>query len=494
MTGVDNDRPVEQGFAVSGSLSAPSPAEDDGLARSAPSAAGVDAAEILAFLDDVEAAGLELHDLMIWRDGAVVAEAWHWPYGAGRLRMTHSMTKSFTACAIGLLIDEGRLALSDRVASFFPEAEIAPDTRQARMTVEDLLTMRSGHASEVSGSIWRSIETSWIREFFRIPVVYEPGTRHVYSSAASYMLSAIVTRITGETIETYLTPRLFEPLGMAEVRWDIGPDGVNPGGNGISMRTADALKLGILHAQKGVWQDRQILPRAWVEAATRAHGVPDYGYHWVVGDGYYAALGVFVQMVVVFPEADAVIALNSAMDESRVLLPHLRKHFPAAFARSGSAADDAALAGRLAGWPATPPLPSLAAGDAAALTGDWSVQGNMLGISAIRLKFDGDAMRLSLTDTEGEHGVVAGHERWIETTTDLRGASLHHGYRLKDAPTVAGGRWIAANEYELVLHFVESAFRDTFRFRYARGELAIERFVNINSGDRAWPLLTAVRA
>src|SRR3546814_15845010 len=83
---------------------------------------------------------------------------------------------------------------------------------------------------------------------------------------------------------------------MGEVQWDIGPDGVNPGGNGISIRTADALKLGILHAQKGVWQGRQVLPRAWVEAATHAHGVPDDGYHWVVGDGYYAALGVFVQM------------------------------------------------------------------------------------------------------------------------------------------------------------------------------------------------------
>src|SRR3546814_726007 len=166
MIGVDNDRPVEQGFAVSGSISAPSPVEDDGLARSAPSAAGVDAAQILAFIDDVEAAGLELHDLMIWRGGAVVAEAWRWPYGADRLRMTHSMTKSFTACAIGLLIDEGRLALSDRVASFFPEAEIAPDTRQARMTVEDLLTMRSGHASEVSG---RSEEhTSELQSLMRI--------------------------------------------------------------------------------------------------------------------------------------------------------------------------------------------------------------------------------------------------------------------------------------------------------------------------------------
>ena len=480
---------------MSGSRTAPTTnSEGDGLARIAPSAARVDAAEISAFLDDVETAGLELHNLMIWRDGAVVAEAWRWPYGADRLRMTHSMTKSVTACAIGLLIDEGLLALSDRVASFFPEAEIEPDTRQARMTVEDLLTMRSGHASEVSGSIWRGIQTSWVREFFRIPVVFEPGTKHVYSSAASYMLSAIVTRITGETVDAYLKPRLFEPLGMGEVQWDVGPDGINPGGNGISMHTADALKLGILHAQMGVWKGKKILPRWWVEAATRPHGVPDYGYHWVIGDDYYAALGVFVQMVIVFPGANAVIALNSAMDESRVLLPHLRKHFPAAFAGSGGADADHALARRLASWPTEPPLLSLADGDAALIDGLWSVRENGLGILAIRLAFEGDRLRLTLVDTEGEHGVEAGHECWVETTTDLRGASLHHGYRLTDTPTIAGGRWIAPNEYELVLHFIESAFRDTFRFRYSRGELSIERFVNINSGDRTWPLLTAIRA
>src|SRR3546814_15057998 len=134
------------------------------------------------------------------------------------------------------------------------------------------------------------------RVFCRIPGVKDPARRRCYSGSASCLLAAIVTRVRGETIEAYLTPRLFEPLGMAEVRWDIGPDAVNPGGNGISMRTADALKLGILHAQKVVWQDRQRLPRAWVEAATRAHRVPAYGYPWVVGAGYYAAPGVFLQM------------------------------------------------------------------------------------------------------------------------------------------------------------------------------------------------------
>jgi CubicO group peptidase (beta-lactamase class C family) len=478
---------------VAASTSATVPAHGDGLTRGTPRSVGVDAAAISAFLDDVESTGLELHNLMIWRDGAVITEAWRWPYSADRLRMTHSMTKSITACAIGLLIDEGRLALTDTVAGFFPEVDIEPLSRQARMTVEDLLTMRSGHAEEVSGSIWRGIETSWVTEFFRIPVEHEPGTKHVYSSAASYMLSAIVTRITGETISSYLTPRLFEPLGIAHMRWDVGPDGVNPGGNGVSLRSADALKLGILHAQGGVWQGRQILPRQWVEQATRAHGVPDYGYHWVIGDGYFAALGVFVQMVIVFPDSNLVIALNSAMEESRVLLPHLLKHFPAAFTGGGDAASDAVLARRLARWSDTPPLPALTDDDAAPLAGIWAVRDNPLGIADLQLTFDGDRVHLELTDAEGAHGVVAGHMCWRETTTDLRGASLHHGYRLRDAPTVAGGRWIAPNEYELVLHFAESAFRDCFRFRLAGDELTMERSVNINSGRRAWPQLIADR-
>jgi CubicO group peptidase (beta-lactamase class C family) len=464
----------------------------DGLARSTPSSAGVDAAKISAFLDDVEVAGLELHNLMIWRNDAVVAEAWRWPYSAERLRLTHSMTKSVTACAIGLLIEEGRLALTDRVGDFFPDAGIASDTPQARMTVEDLLTMRAGHDSEVSGSIWRGIKTSWVDEFFRIPVVHEPGTKHVYSSAASYMLSAIVTKVTGQTIDDYLKPRLFEPLGM-NMRWDLGPDGINPGGNGISCISADALKLGILHVQKGVWQGRQILPRQWVEVATKAHGVPDYGYHWVVGNGYFAALGVFVQMVIIFPEAKAVIMLNSAMEESRVLLPHLLKHFPAAFSGGGTDEADRALAQRLAAWPNIPPLISATPGDPALLAGAWSVRDNSLGITSVRLGFEADGIQLELTGPDGDLRVEAGHDRWIETTSDLGGAALHHGYRLQDTPTIAGGRWITPTEYELTLHFVETAFRDRFRFQLVAGELVIGRSVNINSDKRTWPLLTATR-
>ena len=469
----------------------------DGLRRGSPSSAGVDSREVLGFIQDVEAAGLELHNLMLWRDGAVVAEGWHWPYSADRLRMTHSMTKSVTACAIGMLVDAGRLALDQKVAPLFPEVALDPDSPAARMTVEDLLTMRSGQGTEVSGSIWRGIATSWIAEFFRIPFDHEPGTTYVYSSAASYMLSAIVTRITGETCFDFLKPRLFDPLGITDIRWDVGPDGINPGGNGISFTTADGLKLGILHAQKGLWQGQRILSERWVAEATRIHtGEPgdQYGYHWVVGDGYFAMLGVFVQMVRVFPGSNAVLAFNAAMDESRVVLPHIERHFPAAFANGTDAAADTALAERLAGWSTRPDFASSVPANPDVFAGRWTMASNDKGLTGIAFELGADEVRVTLEDHEGAHMVVAGRDDWTLEPAYLPGADLHHGYRMDGMPVAAGLRWLADNRIELVVHYLEAAFRDTFVFTADGDRLAMERSVNINSGARAWPAMTATRA
>jgi len=483
---------------VASSSSSVTPASPDGLRRGSPSSAGVDSREILGFIDDVEAAGLELHNLMLWRDGLVVAEGWHWPYSGDRLRMTHSMTKSVTACAIGMLVDAGRLTLDQKVAPLFPEVAIDPDSRAARMTVEDLLTMRSGQGTEVSGSIWRGITTSWIAEFFRIPFDHEPGTTYVYSSAASYMLSAIVTRVTGQTIHDFLKPRLFDPLGITNIRWDVGPDGINPGGNGISFTTADGLKLGILHAQHGLWQGQRLLSEHWVAEATRIHaGEPgdQYGYHWVVSDGHFAMLGVFVQMVRVFPGSNAVLAFNAAMNESKVVTPHLDRHFPAAFGNGNGtdAAADAALAERLARWSERPSFVSTAPIDTAAFAGRWTMAPNDKGLTGLAFDFDQDEARITLSDGEGEHLLIAGRDAWTIAPTYLPGADLHHGYRMDGMPAAAGLRWIADKRIELVIHFLESAFRDTFVFTVDGERLMMDRSVNINAGARAWPTMAAVR-
>jgi len=465
----------------------------DGLRRGAPSAFGVDARTVGAFLDDVERAGLELHGFMLWRSGAVVAEGWHWPYRADRLRMMHSVTKSITGCAIGFLVEEGRLSLDARVADFFPTEAAAADPRTRFLTVEHLLSMRTGHAVEVSGALWRGIESSWVAEFFRIPVEHDPGTVHVYSSAASYMLSAIVTRVTGKTIHDYLRPRLFQPLGITSERWDIGPDGFNPGGNGIDLTLPDALKFGILHAQRGVWAGQQILPAEWIDAATQPQGSERYGHHWVVGDGYYAALGVFVQMVAIWPEQGVVLAITGAMEDSSVLLPHLRRHFPGAFRSNCDPASDETLRRRLEAWSQPPKVtPSASAREIEIDRSTWIVDQNDLGISRLSFETTGATVTLMLHDRRGSHDITAAFEGWRETTTDMPGSTLHHGYCIS-GPVVAGARWLSDTTLEMTWHFVETAFRDTVVVDFEDDELVLNRSVNINSGNRAWPTLVARR-
>ncbi|HET6971250.1 MAG TPA: serine hydrolase [Phenylobacterium sp.] len=467
----------------------------DGLSRGAPSGAGVDADAVIAFLDEVEARGLELHSFMLYRAGRVVAEAWWWPFGPERPRIMHSLAKSLTSCAIGLAIADGALSLDDKVIGFFPEHLPARvDANLAAMTVEDLLTMRTGHASEVGGSLWRGIDASWIDEFFKIPVVHPPGATYVYSSAASYMLAAILHRATGKTLHQYLRPRLFEPLSIRGETWDVGPDGINPGGNGFTGKTSDVLKLGALMAQGGVWEGRQLLPRAWVELATRPHANNGrYGYHWVTYEnGAYAAVGMFVQMVMVFPDQGATLALTGAIESSENVLPVIFEHFPTAFRAAPFRATgaDARLKARLASIAGERRLP------AAGVDGDWSraahsfaVEPNPLGVIELRFEITADACVFHITDAEGRHSVACGRETWIEGQTDVPGRELHHGYRLRGATVVARARWLDATTLEMVWIFADTAFRDTVTCRFAQGRVSVDREVNINSAARRHPTL-----
>ncbi len=472
----------------------------DGLTRADPSAAGVDADAVVAFLNDVEAAGLDLHAFMLHRNGKVVAEGWRWPYRADRPRNLHSVVKSFTACAIGLALEEGLFKLDDKVVSFFPEVEVVAESDQAwltAMTMEDLLTMRVGHAGETSGAEWRSLTTSWIAEFFKIPIVQEPGTAFMYTSAASYMLSAILSRAAGVTLHEYLKPRIFEPMGIEGETWDIGPDGINPGGNGLIARTADLLKLGVLHAQNGVWEGRRLLPARWVETATTAHGEPvKYGYHWWTRpDGSYSAIGKFVQMTTVFPLHGATLAVTGAIKGSAKLFPHIDRHFPAAFRdhiEDGIAAD-ARLKSRLTAWqspdaPAAWKAPYERAGadtNAACTSGQtqrFHMYPNPHGVSELQFEFADETCVFRLTDTRGEHIVVAGLGRWLEGRTNMPGSDLHHGYEFDNSPVVARACWLDNTRLQMTWIFPETAFRDTAICEFSGETVTFKREVNINGG------------
>ncbi|MGY2401816.1 serine hydrolase domain-containing protein [Pseudomonas sp. SDO5271_S396] len=471
------------------------PISYDGLPRASASSVGVDPDRLIAFLDEVKAAGLDLHGFMLHRHGHVVAEGWTWPVDPNEPRVLHSMAKSFTGCAIGLAIDEGLLRLDDRLVSFFPD-DVPPDAdpRLADMTVEHLLTMRTGHASNTSGSVWRGIATSWIAEFFKIPLAYAPGTEYVYTSAASYMLSALINRVTGQTLHQYLKPRLFQPLAIHNETWDIGPDGVNPGGNGLTAPVSAALKLAVLHAQNGVWEGRQVLPAAWVEAATQPQGGPDsrYGYHWMMKPRpAFSALGVFVQMAAVYREQNATLVLVGGMKNSAEIVPFIERYFPAVLGADPciNPEADARLERRLASMAERPALVSACAapGDS---TRVFTMAPNSLGVQQLSFDVAGDVLTFALTDEHTTHRVQVGIEHWLSGLTSLPGRALHHGYEFHDAQIVAGARWLDAQTLEMTWIYPQTAFRDRVVCVFEGDGVSFARTVNVNSAEREQAVLT----
>jgi len=469
--------------------------DSDGVQRSQTHEAGISAAGILHFLNEAESQNLDLHALLVARNGKLAVELYRWPYNATRPRIGHSLAKAFTSAAIGLAIAEDHLRLTDRVIDFFPEylPPVVSDNLRA-MTVRDLLTMRTGHAEETSGSIWRAIKTSWIAEFLNIPVVHRPGEVYLYTSAASYMLAAVFTKATGQNLHAYLRPRLFKPLGIVGETWDIGPDGINPGGNGLTCKVPDLLKFGMLHLNKGLWNGVRILSEQWIEEATRPIGDSAYGYHWVTGpQGEFFAMGLFGQFIAMFPVHDAVVVLNSALNRpdacSGAWVPLLHRHladfFPHAIAATTA---EWQLEARIAAL-VQPPI--LSSSVKASLTGvhSYDIDSNDLGIDRISFFFETDRCTVTMSYPGAEHSIVVGIDLWLEGVTDIPGAQLHHGYGATPTRVVAGAFWQSKNRFPMTWIFAEMTFRDTVECKFERDRLIFQRSVNVNSGAMSWPVL-----
>ena len=291
--------------------------------RSAPEAQGISSAAILAFVDEAEQKLNALHSLMIVRHGQVVAEGWWGPYAADEPHMLFSLSKSFTSTAVGLAIADGKLKLDDPVLGFFPdEAPAEPSANLKAMRIRDLLTMSTGHHDEDVRDFPYTGDESVVKNFLARPVSHKPGTFFFYNTPASYMLSAIVQKVTGQTVVDYLKPRLFEPLGIENPTWDASKQGVSLGGFGLNVRTEDIARFGQLYLQKGQWQGKQLVPAAWVETATSrqmsngssptSDWEQGYGYQfWRSRHGFYRGDGAHGQFCLILPQYDAVIAITS---------------------------------------------------------------------------------------------------------------------------------------------------------------------------------------
>ncbi len=293
------------------------------LPRSTPEQQGVSSAAVSRFLDAIKASGQEFHSLMIIRHGHVIAEAWWHPYSSEHRQQLYSLSKSFTGTAIGFAVSEGLITVEDPVISFFKDekpAEISDNL--AALKVKHLLSMSVGHAKDSIMIIEKSpAGTPWAKTFLSLPVVFKPGSQFMYNSGASFMLSAIIKKITGKTAHEYLKPRLYDPLEITTATWTENPDGINMGASHLRMRTEDIAKFGQLYLQKGMWKGKHVLSKDWVAVASAKqieNGKYDsswgfgYGYQfWLNPPGGFRADGAFGQYSMVLPEHDTVVAITS---------------------------------------------------------------------------------------------------------------------------------------------------------------------------------------
>ncbi|MWC27957.1 serine hydrolase domain-containing protein [Paenibacillus sp. MMS18-CY102] len=293
------------------------------LPRTTPESVGLPNESVHAFLDELEQKALAIHSFMIIRDGKVAAEGWWEPFGADIPHFIFSITKSFTSTAVGLAVQEGLLTVEDKVASYFPEEmPEQPSERLLAMRVRDLLAMASGHSGDPTEAAIQE-GRDWIRAFLHAPLDYAPGEHFTYSSGATHMLGLIVEKASGERLEQYLAPRIFEPLGIQVDYWMTLPEGNVAGGWGLCLRLEDVAKLGLLYLQRGIWEGERLLDENWIEASA-ALQVPNgteensdwstgYGYQlWRCRFGAYRFAGLFTQKCVIIPQCNTIVALNCA--------------------------------------------------------------------------------------------------------------------------------------------------------------------------------------
>lgn len=293
------------------------------LPRSTPEAEGISSVHIERFFRALDACGeIRVHSVAVLRHGRLIAEGSFRPYSAAYPHMMFSMSKSVTGMAVGMLVRDGMLSLDEKIVDIFSDKGVLlRSPRVNSITVRHLLNMTSGIRFNEVGSV---VERDWVRAFLLADCLFEPGTEFSYNSMNSYLLSAIVRKRSGMGLREYLTPRLFEPLGIPEVTWETCPLGIEKGGWGLYLRVGDMAKLGQLFLQNGRWNvdgtEQQLVPEQWVKDSTRIE-IPTregdhadgYGYQlWNFNaKGAYQFNGIFGQYVIVLPERDMVVAITS---------------------------------------------------------------------------------------------------------------------------------------------------------------------------------------
>ena len=293
-------------------------AQTGDLQRSTPESQGLSSKQVLQVIDTLMAqTDTDIHGIMILRHGKVVAEKYNHPWGAPYGHTLYSCSKTFTAVAVGLAMADTLLTLDTRLSDVLPDKlPLEPSDSLLQITVRDLLTMRSGLPVDTR---MRTVSRDWTRTYLAQPMVAQPGALFAYDSIDTYLLSAMVQRVTGKTVMGLLRERIFAPMHITQAYWEESPEGITCGGWGLYLQLESMAKFGQLLVQRGMWAGRQLVPTEWVDQMlTKQVDVPNgtrYGYHiWQCPyPDMWRADGAYGEYIFVLPGTDMVVAITQCM-------------------------------------------------------------------------------------------------------------------------------------------------------------------------------------
>ena len=478
------------------------------LVRSTPESQGVSSEGIIDFLNAIDTGKVEFHSFMFIRHGKVISEGWWEPYSPGSKHIMYSASKTFTATGIGLAISENRLKITDKVVSFFPAS--VPDTLSdymQEMTVRDLLMMSTGQDVEPR----RGQNDDQIRSFLLKAPTDKPGTIFRYNNTATFMLSAIVQQVTGETLFEYLQPRIFKPLGLKGIDWDLSPQGINLGMIGLRLHTEDMAKFGQLLLQNGKWNGKQLVPAEWVSEATSrkidsrggneriSADVNDWfqGYCYQMWRGRHNSVrldGMAGQFVILLPDQDAVVVLTANAQNTQREMDLVWDYLLPAIKSEGQLPEDTdsynELQKRASSLNINPSATkSVTSSFVPKISGKSIVFGeNNYGIKEIKFSFNNDYCLLTYIKDSGTNSLKAGMDSWRyseSSLTSLLSAQRPASPKSRDAnysilqPVIkcaASYSWTDDSSLELTARFVEESISGEgviFRFAEQQGKINV---------------------
>jgi CubicO group peptidase (beta-lactamase class C family) len=458
------------------------------LPTSSPSAQGVDALGVLALVDALEAGDHDPHSLVIARHGHVIARGWWAPYAPDHVQLVYSLSKSFTATAVGLLVDDGRLSLDQPVLDLLPPGDLPPDVevpdRYRRLTLGHCLTMATGHDAEGWGpGVMRAAQESGtsgdgsdpvLAAVLATPPEHEPGTAWAYNQIATYLAAGAVRGVTGSSVLSLLRERvlpLLDPSGGTDVVWHRTATGRELGFSGIHVGTDAILGLAQLYLDQGQWAGSPVLSPEWVSTAITSTGLPNrepdpnpdwrQGYgcsFWIARHGYRGD-GAYGQYAIVLPEQDLAVAITSETLDMQAVLDLVWDHLLPAVGTEGEVGDelaDAALEERLDLL--TVPTPSSTAQGPP--TGSWvrADDSSLPPTYAAMSLAPGDAAAYQVVlDCHGTQvRLDVGDGAWATSTLAVAGVEL---------PVAASGGWDAEGCFSADVRVIETPHTVRLRTR-----------------------------